>query len=393
MDVDSNDAARQAIILGLGQGGLAGQLAGGLVGILWPGSGNDVWDSIRARVEALINQKLREYEYRNVNDSLTGLKAALQLYRDRLADSQSTPSVISDQYTATKTVFATALPHFQSEPSKLLLLPLFAQFANLHLALLHDGARYGATWGWTPRYVEDEKEALTATISSYRDYALTVYQAGMPHFDNPSQRSNWIALNGYIRRLTLDVLDHRHVWPYFALNSGTPTYPTRTIYSDPVSGSDADQIGFPEPSLQAITDLKVWGDAYVYGLQAAYGGTMAPAQSWTDRGASRSKEITLNATTEAVTDVYGTVSTFRRMPDDYFYIHREACTSLALQIGPNWFQYFVGAEPHIGHPDYAMLGDPAQFHVAYTGHILGSVYVMRGGSGPIIFGFRLKASY
>jgi hypothetical protein len=388
--MNSNDAIRGIVILGLAQGGIAGKLAGGLVGVLWPASGDDVWDSIKARVEALINQKIREYEYRNVTDSLQGLKAALDLYRLRLAD--STPPFISEQYTSTKTAFVTALPHFQSEPSKLLLLPLFAQFANLYLSLLRDGALHGADWGWPAHQVEDEKTALSTAIQQYTEYASTVYQAGLPHFDNPSARKNWTALNQYMRQMTLDVLDHRHYWQFFGLNSGAITHPTRTIYSDPFSGDEFDGVGFPEPPLARLTELMVWGSVCLWGVRTAYGNQLTAPQSWRGDGQSSSRSV--DAPINAVTEVRGTLAPYRVDPNQYFRTDRSACVALSIVTDEGQQLLYLGTQPSIGSDEYTLLSpDRTDFSVGYDSHILGSVFMMSGGWGPMVFGFRLKNSY
>lgn len=392
--MDISDATRQAVIIGLGEGGMGGKLLGGLTGLLWPSSGDDVWGSIRGRVEALINQKIQEYEYRNVSDSLAGLKLASDEYVKRVRDFADKPIFISEQYTSTKTAFLTALPHFQSAPSKLLLLPLFAQFANLYLSLLRDGARFGATWGWTPLAVEDEKTELLAAIQNYGTYADTVYQAGLPHPDNPSDRAQWTALNRYMREMTLTVLDHRHSWPFFDVNAGPPTQPTRTIYSDPVGGDEiTDGIGFPEPSLQRMTELSVWGNVWLFGMRAAYGGQWADPQSWSDHESTRSQDIGISADAP-ITAVRLILTLYRNDYRDPFAHKRTACTALYATIAGNPMTLFVGTQPSIGSYEYAALsGDSDDVAIAYDAHVLGSVFVMGGGWGAMVFGFRLANSY
>src|SRR4051794_299282 len=71
---DLNDAARQAVMTGLAAGPLPAKFVSFVVGVLWPPSGDDVWGSIRARVEALINQKIADDVYHRVKLSLAGLK-------------------------------------------------------------------------------------------------------------------------------------------------------------------------------------------------------------------------------------------------------------------------------------------------------------------------------
>ncbi len=55
---DTDNLVRLIILAGLGKVPVGGELISGLVGVFWPESGADVWDSIRADVEALINQQI-----------------------------------------------------------------------------------------------------------------------------------------------------------------------------------------------------------------------------------------------------------------------------------------------------------------------------------------------
>ena len=147
-----NKAIRMAVIAGTKQIPEAGALISGLVGVLWPESGKDTWEQIKGQMEALINKKLADFKYQEVKDFLTGLKNVINDYTQALRDtSNSSASYITEKYNVAFGHFEAASPHFMSKDYEALLLPLLAQMANLHLALLRDGVNYGAGWGWTCR--------------------------------------------------------------------------------------------------------------------------------------------------------------------------------------------------------------------------------------------------
>jgi len=72
-DIDWDSLAKSVITTGLGEIPYVGSILSALADILWP-SGDDVWTEIKDKVEALIKEKISELVYKQVQNSLKGLK-------------------------------------------------------------------------------------------------------------------------------------------------------------------------------------------------------------------------------------------------------------------------------------------------------------------------------
>jgi hypothetical protein len=250
--MDTNNAARTVVLEGLRRVPSAGSILSTLTSIFWPASGEDIWGAIRSRVEALINQRIADRVRQQVSEDLRGLKNIIDDYTTATTDSQANPGYISDKYIAALSHFEHDLPHFQSEGYEVLLLPLFTQFATMHLSLLRDGFNNGARWSWTPRAVQDEKAKLRRAVKDYSDYALTWAQNGFGQVPLPGDSTyrveNWRAQNNYTRQMNLDVMDHRNFWAWYdpdVASSQPVVIPTRTIFSNPTGTADDTGISIP----------------------------------------------------------------------------------------------------------------------------------------------------
>ena len=172
-DIDWDNLAKTVITTGLGE---IGSILSSLADILWP-SGDDVWNEIKDKVEALIKEKISELVYKQVQNSLKGLKNNIDDYVSA-AKTGEPPSILSQKWIATNALFLHDLPSFQSKDYELLLLPLFAQFANLHLTLLRDGVFHGKDkMGWSDTTVDNVTKTLAARIAEYTKYTDETYKA------------------------------------------------------------------------------------------------------------------------------------------------------------------------------------------------------------------------
>jgi hypothetical protein len=111
MDIDWNEVGKNLVIDTLAEeGGEVGVVLGLLVDQLWP-PGESVWDSIRADIQALINQSLSQAFAAQVQDILTGLQDSIVHYQASLKDSR--PETARDEWIALQVVFDTNQPLFQ----------------------------------------------------------------------------------------------------------------------------------------------------------------------------------------------------------------------------------------------------------------------------------------
>ena len=203
-----------------------------------------------------------------MNDYLTALQAG-----------KGDPNYISEVWNTADGDFDQQLPTFQLSSYQLLLLPLFAQFANLNLTLLRDGVQNGASWGWTPAIIASNTQKLTSKITAYTQYAQQIYQQGYNNIvaNTPYDNHNcqpFRAINNYVRQMTLSVYDFTWLWPYFDVTKypkPVNVYLDREIYSDPVGTcDDSGPINLPSVPTQPISQITVWAWDRIDAAQVTY---------------------------------------------------------------------------------------------------------------------------
>jgi hypothetical protein len=277
MSFNWSNAAQNSVAYILGMVPEVGSLLSALTNIFWPQSEEDVWGEIKQQVEQLVNEKINQLVYTQVKEDLAGLNNVLTDYL--LAIKSTDTTIITSQWIATKTVFDCSLPHFQSAGSEILLMPLFGQFVNLYLGLLRDGVRFGKSWGWDSNFQQEVAAALTDSITNFTAYANKFYQQG---YHNIVQKTGtdyhncqpFRSVNGYVRQMTLTLLDFVQMWPYFDISkypNPISIYLNREVYSDPVGTCDnSGNINLPSSPTQPITQLTVWAWDRIDAVQLTY---------------------------------------------------------------------------------------------------------------------------
>jgi len=385
------DVVRSIVISGLSQTPTVGFLAGTLVNALWPPSGEDIWAEIQANVQALINQQLDQYTQAQVNEDLAGLRNNLANYTTALGDSAGNPGFISQNFVVARGQFDAVRPHFMSAGHELLLLPLMAQMANLHLGLLRDGVQFGKSWGWNAQETADAEAQLQARINDYTSWVSTWYANGV----NALSGSSWQAQNSFARQMTLGATDYAYYWPSFdpVANPGGRTLPvpTREIYSDPIAYEQDYPANPTAAPATPLSNLSIYGFnmmgslPIVVGAQTAYSGVWGPQMGY-----------------------FGNPYVLAQPP--FGWSGAISSTNPIVETGGNagpggtnnggwvsaWFKFKDGTVINCGHPDVATTYD-----LSYPGHILSGVTVLApspvGGWGVtvdgIVFGFRFEGAY
>lgn len=363
---------------------------------LWPEDTQAVWDEIKDQVEELIDQKLDDYTYQQVTESLEGLKNNLNDYINSVDSSAENTEYISEKYNVALGNFEEQLPHFQSEGNEVLLLPLFAQFANMYLCLLRDGVIYGLNWGWTDGAVDDLYNTLTTQIAEFGEYVDTYYQQGLDSIiDNTGSNSHhtepFNTVNGYVRDMTLNALDYRDAWQYLnpVLYSTVPSniYPDREIYSDPYGTSDdsgAVAVADVAPT-GAIEKIEIWGWDRIDTIRVTYPSGKGP-DGVTTTGYMGSSTVTEAASERDHSGEYiisdtGNVVSVKITCGDIF-----SAIALTFEDG-SWSGKLGGNYP----------GGTA-YDVAYDGHILSSIKIMGvsnyyGSADCVVLGFKYNEDY
>jgi hypothetical protein len=283
MSFDWNNALENEIAGGLGMVPEVGALLSALVYILWPKSQEDIWGEIKDQVEQLVDQKIANEVYQQVQEDLQGLQNVMGRYQQALQAND--PNDIRTEWDNSDDAFVNALPHFQEQQYAVQLLPLFAQFANLHLALLRDGVQFGASWGWNAETQANHAANLTSAIASYTKWAQTTYElgkattvvlamtkdlTGIQHKVEPFQSSN-----RYLRQMTLTVVDFMQMWKYFDATvypNPVKVYLDREIYSDAFgTADDSGPLALPQtPPTQPVSSITVWGQDRIESVQLTY---------------------------------------------------------------------------------------------------------------------------
>lgn len=274
---DWNHAAETSIETALQMVPYVGGLLGALVDIFWPQSEENVWAEIEQDVERLINQKISQLVSEQVQNSLAGLKNNLADYLTAVNDQD--PKTIPDRWITADGDFDQQLPSFQTQGYELLLLPLFAQFANLNLSLLRDGVLNGASWGWNDKTQQSNLAKLQQKITDYTTYAQKIYQQGHDNLAK-STKANYHecepfrTLNAFQRQMTTGILDFLQLWPYFDPSKypkPVSIYLDREIYSDPVgTADDSGPINLPTRPTQPISQITVWAWDRIDAVQLTY---------------------------------------------------------------------------------------------------------------------------
>ena len=243
--LDYNDSLRLLISKSLGKIPEVGTLLSAITSLLWLKSKEDIWTDIKKEVEALIDEKLNKEIYSNVQESLNGIKSNLDYFLNYLYR-PSDESTAKELWLVLHSEFNDKQYHFQSHGHKILLLPLFVQFANLQLSLLRDGVIHGNSWGWS-QYVQDiNAKELKDKIAEYEKYVEDNVQWKINKIKKHTHRNDhnaepFYAANVYERNVTLNILDFKNMWKYF----DTKEYPhpveivlDREIYTNPHGTAD-----------------------------------------------------------------------------------------------------------------------------------------------------------
>ncbi|MED3539380.1 insecticidal delta-endotoxin Cry8Ea1 family protein [Bacillus toyonensis] len=215
-------------------------MIGRIIGILWPGP--DPFAALMVLVEELINQRINDEIRNHALLELAGLKGIMDLYRTRWRawdlnkDNPETREAVRAQYRTADNFFIQNMPKFGREDHGVLLLPVYAQAANMHLILLRDAYVFGTGWGLGPGEVRDNYTRLQEKIREYKDHCVTFYNQGLNRF-NRSNAQDWVSFNRFRTDMTLTVLDLAILFPNYdprIYPSAVKTELTREIYTDPV---------------------------------------------------------------------------------------------------------------------------------------------------------------
>jgi hypothetical protein len=236
----------------LGQVPVVGELLDALVDVFWPEADDrvDVWATIESQVNAAIANAISAQHFIDLHDMLEGLKRVL----DKLTPQLQNPlATTEDTYVSLTVLFEADAPAFQGQNSDDLtaagdirLLPLFAPFALLQLALLGEGALHGAGFGLGDA-VPLQQADLSRLVKQYQQFVCNTVASGWTDGSDPLQADTPAALVGNAAQLpaqgwlafnnnVLSARGYAYYWTYmdcdprrypFGMPPGTTTAPTQ----------------------------------------------------------------------------------------------------------------------------------------------------------------------
>jgi delta endotoxin, N-terminal domain len=281
--VDLWQRIRAALLAALGEFPYVGAFLEALMDQLLPEEDPaDPWDQIKQRVEQLINQKISDEVYQRVRASLPGLQANLSDYLKAAKDPGSPHDLITANFVAARDTFSAAAGNFQEQGYELLLLPLFAQMANMHLALLREGCLHGKDWGWSDANMDDAQNEMTDTLSAYIKHVTSVYEPALRHRSAgvPGDLDAFNRKYGFMQEMRVCVLDYQTLWP----NLDPQKFPNPVkvrlngeiysdVYGDPRGHPpiDAAPLDYRKPSR-----IQVWAGTKIDAVKLWYDGKEGP---------------------------------------------------------------------------------------------------------------------
>jgi hypothetical protein len=107
-----------------------GSIFSGLLGAFWPGGSQDIWESMKERVESMINEKIDENNAQQLNDRLQGLYLVLRNY------SKQANSVQIQRFPFLLNLILHDAPAFLNDKSPWRSLPHIVFFGTLYISAL-----------------------------------------------------------------------------------------------------------------------------------------------------------------------------------------------------------------------------------------------------------------
>ncbi|MDA2111950.1 insecticidal delta-endotoxin Cry8Ea1 family protein [Bacillus cereus] len=227
----------------------------GLLDFVWGIVGPSPWDAFLVQIEQLINERIAAYARSAAISNLEGLGNNFNIYVEAFKEWEADPdnpvtrTRVVDRFRILDGLLERDIPSFRIAGFEVPLLSVYAQAANLHLAILRDSSIFGARWGLTTINVNENYNRLIRHIDEYANHCADTYNRGLNNLPK-STYQDWITYNRLRRDLTLTVLDIAAFFPSY----DNRRYPiqsvgqlTREIYTDPL-------ITF-NPQLQSVAQL------------------------------------------------------------------------------------------------------------------------------------------
>nr|Q45358.1 RecName: Full=Parasporal crystal protein Cry18Aa; AltName: Full=79 kDa crystal protein; AltName: Full=Crystaline parasporal protoxin; AltName: Full=Parasporal delta-endotoxin CryXVIIIA(a) [Paenibacillus popilliae]CAA67506.1 parasporal crystal protein [Paenibacillus popilliae] len=186
-----------------------------LTDLLFPNNSSLTMEEILRATEQYVQERLDTDTANRVSQELVGLKNNLTTFNDQVEDFLQnrvgiSPLAIIDSINTMQQLFVNRLPQFQVSGYQVLLLPLFAQAATLHLTFLRDVIINADEWNIPTAQLNTYTRYFKEYIAEYSNYALSTYDDGFRTRFYP--RNTLEDMLQFKTFMTLNALDLVSIW-------------------------------------------------------------------------------------------------------------------------------------------------------------------------------------
>nr|CAM83895.1 Cry2Ac11 protein [Bacillus thuringiensis] len=190
-----------------------------LQNLIFPSGSIDLMQEILRATEQFINQRLNADTLGRVNAELAGLQANVAEFNRQVdnflnPNQNPVPLAIIDSVNTLQQSFLSRLPQFQIQGYQLLLLPLFAQAANLHLSFIRDVILNADEWGISAATVRTYRDHLRNFTRDYSNYCINTYQTAFRGLN--TRLHDMLEFRTY---MFLNVFEYVSIWSLFKYQS------------------------------------------------------------------------------------------------------------------------------------------------------------------------------
>nr|WP_269724308.1 insecticidal delta-endotoxin Cry8Ea1 family protein [Bacillus thuringiensis] len=238
----------------------AGDILALLVEIFWPEDGqenySDLINALMEQVELLIDEKISEQVRNDALATLTSSGIALQSYLSALEDWKIHPNnarsaqLVRERFTTAEAQVRSNIAYVSRARYEILLLPIYAQVANIHLLLLRQVELYGKDLGYSQSDIDLFYNEQQKFLAQYTNYCTNWYNTGLNTIWNNVENlvnsaQYWDQFNDFRRELTLTVLDIVSTFPTYDARLYPPSVKgelTREVYTRSINANYFNQV-------------------------------------------------------------------------------------------------------------------------------------------------------
>ncbi|KAF5687858.1 twin-arginine translocation pathway signal [Fusarium denticulatum] len=184
-----NEVTKVVICAALSDVPFIGSLVSGLLDTFWPGD-TDIWDSIKGKVEALVDEKIQQHEATTLKQKLHGIYLVLKNWTDQPPLSQAR------NFHSMLTFLCLEAPSFIENESPWYCLPFIIPFGTLYISALWTRCKYcmdiDGTDSSKPKYERNLVKAI-------KDLQIAVERARMQCIEKRKTEitsQEWKYMNG-----------------------------------------------------------------------------------------------------------------------------------------------------------------------------------------------------